>query len=1006
MFMVVMPSPASTPGWLAGVRVVAGLLVGAALVAVSVSPAWAGGGDGSASERGAASALVDDLQLGGGATARIDERTGAFALELPVGGLGMRWDSSAADDDRYELGERWSWAGLGHVDVLGGVRATTPTGRVHEVDAAAASGLLGYDLADVRFTQEAGVVPARDDALVPAREGRFTLAELGGVETVFGDDGDPLVRRDAFANRTDWIWDELAPHRLLRVVHAIGLVSTVDRSVPGSILVTTASGGAGTAEQSGTAEQPAPTELSGTIEQSGGRVEAVHDATGGVTRFDYTDDGLLERVSTPTGAVTEVGWRTRPDGTRTAELVRVTDGMTRAPLTVREWRPVHGSASGWPHPQEFTTTVADGTTTVTSTYTPSGLLTERALSVTTASGTSVVELHRLGYPGMEDGVHLDPAELPARFTRPTSSTRTWRTATGAERSVTEHSEYDEFGRVTSSTVEKVDEGDEVDAGAAGDAQADEMPAEPSVIARTEYETTVSGDLRAERIEHRPGNAGATVSERRYSYAPTGELAHIATSTEAGPVGAEQIHDEAGNLIVDVDGTGYAYDAANRQVAETTPDGATIATRYWADGRRAELASSGPCGTATTRFYWDGPTLLNDVHDSGGGGPLAASYLLDASRHARTVTALDSGPAGPRTGAGANRTQYAMHDRHGNVTALTDADGTVTHEYTYDDYGVTSVLRAFDGDDDDASGSRTAPLRWHVGDAQTNPFGYAGEYTDPSGTQHLRSRSYHPGIRQFTTADTEPLHNRYAYADLNPITKVDPTGRSAALDGVDWAAVMQEPWFKILTTVLAVALTVVSFFSMTEPFAAANLGIVVGYWGGMTSLGVQAVGAALLAGDTLNALVPEPFWDDSYAGQVQFAGSVVSSAGAIAGGVFRVVRKIGTDLLRAELLAARTANETLTGEKTALTTQKSLLRATNSKLTADNSRLSGENAKLTEDNAALRRALRELDPNHPLLEYEPPAAPGSGPLPITRQLPAETPASGTDPFAGISGAGSH
>ncbi|MFF3159919.1 hypothetical protein, partial [Streptomyces sp. NPDC057910] len=56
---------------------------------------------------------------------------------------------------------------------------------------------------------------------------------------------------------------------------------------------------------------------------------------------------------------------------------------------------------------------------------------------------------------------------------------------------------------------------------------------------------------------------------------------------------------------------------------------------------------------------------------------------------------------------------------------------------------------------------------------------------------------------FTTRDTAPLHNRYQYADTNPITNTDPTGQTATHDAFSYA------WIAIgfLAAIVTLAITV-------------------------------------------------------------------------------------------------------------------------------------------------------------------------------------------------------
>lgn len=260
-----------------------------------------------------------------------------------------------------------------------------------------------------------------------------------------------------------------------------------------------------------------------------------------------------------------------------------------------------------------------------------------------------------------------------------------------------------------------------------------------------------------------------------------------------------------------------YDAAGRAVTQTTAEGTSIAVDYWADGSRRSRATTAADGVVTeTGFYWDGSRLVNDTHE-GGEQTGVASYLIGTARHARTTT--------PDVGSGA--TVYFGTDRHNNVTDLTDHTGQVIARFGYTDYGTPT----------------------HRTDTQPgldrNPFGYAGEYTDPEGTQHLGVRDYDPEFARFTTMDTEELHNLYAFGDLNPITKVDPTGRFSQDDLIH----------QVCVAGLAIAFTVLAALATWL-----NPGT------GMLALGIASMVFNVLGGGAggvsmANSLADEPFITD-------------------------------------------------------------------------------------------------------------------------------------------------
>ena len=101
--------------------------------------------------------------------------------------------------------------------------------------------------------------------------------------------------------------------------------------------------------------------------------------------------------------------------------------------------------------------------------------------------------------------------------------------------------------------------------------------------------------------------------------------------------------------------------------------------------------------------------------------------------------------------------YLHADTLGSVRT-TDATGAVTSDADYDPYGRPEAPTS-----DPTS--------------QVTRFGYAGEYTDPTGYLYLRARYYDPESAQFLTRD--PLEattgNPYGYTDGNPLQYTDPLG---------------------------------------------------------------------------------------------------------------------------------------------------------------------------------------------------------------------------------------
>ncbi|QUI24760.1 DNRLRE domain-containing protein [Vallitalea pronyensis] len=102
------------------------------------------------------------------------------------------------------------------------------------------------------------------------------------------------------------------------------------------------------------------------------------------------------------------------------------------------------------------------------------------------------------------------------------------------------------------------------------------------------------------------------------------------------------------------------------------------------------------------------------------------------------------------------TYYTVLNGHGDIVQLTDINGSVVAEYTYDAWG--NILSE--------SGSA----------ASLNPYRYAGyRYDVTTGLYYLIDRYYSPAIGRFLSRDRILSNNIYVYCDNNPINSKDPDG---------------------------------------------------------------------------------------------------------------------------------------------------------------------------------------------------------------------------------------
>jgi RHS repeat-associated protein len=278
----------------------------------------------------------------------------------------------------------------------------------------------------------------------------------------------------------------------------------------------------------------------------------------------------------------------------------------------------------------------------------------------------------------------------------------------------------------------------------------------------------------------PAGLLASEGSSTYTYNPNNEI----TGQSSGPA-ISYGYDPAENLAtINVTGgpsTTLNYDAAHELTSTATVQGANTTTAtftYNQDGDRTQNSTlPAPytydqadqlTGYNGTTYAYNGDGLRTSKTTASATEP----YIWDTAPTIPEIigdgtTAYITGPGGlpleQITSAGA--VHYYHQDQLGSTRAITDSTGAVTNTATYDPYGNPT--------------NQTGAL--------PNPFGYAGQYTDPeTGFIYLRNRYYDPQTANFLTPDPYNAETRapYSYAANSPTNATDPTGLDCATTGQD------------------------------------------------------------------------------------------------------------------------------------------------------------------------------------------------------------------------------
>ncbi|MEM8682201.1 MAG: RHS repeat-associated core domain-containing protein [Pseudomonadota bacterium] len=227
-----------------------------------------------------------------------------------------------------------------------------------------------------------------------------------------------------------------------------------------------------------------------------------------------------------------------------------------------------------------------------------------------------------------------------------------------------------------------------------------------------------------------------------------------TAVGAAPSTTTYTYDNNGNTLTEAESgvtTNYAYDSRNRLINLNTGQ---VTYRYDASGIRMSETAAG----LTTHYLVDPNRDYAQV--------IEESFDLNAFAEVRYTYGDDLVAQHRRTSSTTTESRTFHYDGLGSTRLLTDTAGATTDTYAF---------RAF-GELEGSTG------------VTVNDYLYTGEQYDLNlGFYYLRARYYNPAIGRFPTMDPfggfteDPFSiHRYLYANVNPVSNVDPSGELSVI----------------------------------------------------------------------------------------------------------------------------------------------------------------------------------------------------------------------------------
>ncbi|MSX71223.1 MAG: hypothetical protein F2752_06610, partial [Actinobacteria bacterium] len=236
--------------------------------------------------------------------------------------------------------------------------------------------------------------------------------------------------------------------------------------------------------------------------------------------------------------------------------------------------------------------------------------------------------------------------------------------------------------------------------------------------------------------------------------------HNAQNQVTGVGSTSLTYDANGSMTADESSRVFVYDAWNRLAAVRNSSNSPIVT-YSIDALGRRIIEDRPnANTVDHLYYSTGWQVLEERRGGTSSGDIRRQYFW-------SIDYVDALTARVDYASGAvSATYHAQYDANWNITAIADATSGIVERYTYDPYGVVTVLYA------NWSVRGGSPYGW-------NYLHQGGRFDVDSNLYSFRHRDYSAPLGRWTSED--PLGfdagdtNFYRYVGNSPGNWVDSNG---------------------------------------------------------------------------------------------------------------------------------------------------------------------------------------------------------------------------------------